>query len=100
MKIRHNFVSNSSSSSFVVFVTEEKWQETLESECPENRDLIKEHWYSQTILGHKMMGYDTWHSPDYSWCAEMDDEEIEALEDFCSAARKNDPDSFTVDVDF
>lgn len=66
MKIRSNFVSNSSSSSFVMVVTEEEYKKVVAKHAPLIQAILKNIMKLEIIFGKRCMVYAT-SSSVYQW---------------------------------
>lgn len=66
MKIRSGFVSNSSSSSFVLVVTKEAYDKVLTNEDPITRAILGAVMGAETVLGRECMTYG-YCSSEYRW---------------------------------
>lgn len=66
MKVRNGFVSNSSSSSFVLIVTKEAFNEAISKESPLGQAILSHVMEKATIFGRDCMTYGDC-SSDYHW---------------------------------
>ena len=62
MKIRNGFVSNSSSSSFVMLVTKEAHEKALKELTAYQKAVIDKITYEETLFGREAVSFSQWHS--------------------------------------
>lgn len=74
MKIRQGYVSNSSSSSFLLLTTKENHDKVYENLDDFSKRVIDRQIFEKEVFGQKCVGYETYYNQGYSWIEEFVEE--------------------------
>lgn len=90
MKFRNGFVSNSSSSSFVLLTTKKAHEQILAQLSEEERASLADMFNESQCLGQTVFETSSWNGQDYSCWEDMKDGVYDAWNKYCDIANKLD----------